>query len=897
MKPLQTLHDKGESIWLDNIRRGMLTSGELKRYIDKYVLTGLTSNPTIFEHAIASGSDYDESIARHRDDKHPDVEGIFFELAIEDLIQAADLFRPIYDKTKGGDGFVSLELSPELADDTKGSIAQAQRLAGRADRPNLLIKVPGTKAGTGAIEELIYQGIPVNVTLLFSAEQYVAAAEAYMRGIERRVEEGKDANVASVASLFISRWDKASVDDLPDDLKNKLGIAVSMQAYREYRKILGSERWKKLADKGARPQRVLWASTGVKDPSLPEGYYVTELAAPDTVATLPEETLFAFAKNGEVDGLLDDDGGDSDEVMKAINKAGVDTDELASKLQEEGKQKFSDSYHKLLARIEKKLAELREASSRESESLGKLTKGIEETIQALDKDNAVARIWERDHTLWQKDPTEVSNRLGWLDSPTQMLEEVPRLKAFVEGLKKDGITHVLWSGMGGSSLFPQVLQHAFADAGGLKMIVLDSSNPVTVNDAIEALPLDKTLFLFASKSGGTLETRCHLDLFWSKNDDPSHYAAITDRGSELGKIGEERGFRQVFFNNPDIGGRYSALSHFGLVAAALLGVDVQELLERAGQMIAACKPDHSTADNPGVRFGAAIGYAALHGCDKLTLILPPEIARFGAWLEQLIAESTGKHGVGILPVANEPLGLPRVYGDDRFFVCIGDVPDIGAVASTDHKAQNNTLGALKNTVHPVIRLPYVDRYSIGAECFRWEFAIAIAGKVLDINPFDQPNVEAAKKAAGKVLEEGVPDLPVTAASEALKVVKPGDYVAIQAYVEADSKHYSDLQKARVALRDQLGVATTLGLGPRYLHSTGQLHKGGRNNGVFIQIVDDLSPDVAIPGRKYGFRQLFEAQAAGDYEALQEHQRRVYRVALEDFLKAVGSAAIEDRRDA
>ncbi len=645
-----------------------------------------------------------------------------------------------------------------------------------------------------------------------------------------------------------------------------------MQAYREYCTVLASERWKKLAAKGAQPQRLLWASTGVKDPSLPADYYVTGLAAPNTVATLPEETLFAFAENGRVGDLLGADGGDADEVMKAINKAGVDTDALARKLQEEGKQKFSDSYHKLLARIEKKLAELRESGSRESEHLGDLAAGVESTIAALDKANAVARIWQRDHTLWQKDPSEIDNRLGWLDSPTQMMEEVPRLEAFVEGLRKDGITHVLWSGMGGSSLFPQVLQHTFADAGGLKMTVLDSSNPVTVSDALNALPLDRTLFLFASKSGGTLETRCHLDLFWSKVNNPAHYAVITDRGSELGKIGEARGFRQVFYNNPDIGGRYSALSHFGLVAAALLGVDVKELLERAGQAIAACKPGVATADNPGVRFGAAIGYAALHGRDKLTLILPPEIAHFGAWLEQLIAESTGKHGVGILPVADEPLGNPGVYGDDRFFVCIGKETDLGTLA---------------NSPHPVIHLPYVDRYSIGAECFRWEFAIAIAGKVLAINPFDQPNVEAAKKAAGEILAAGVPKLPVTAAADALKGVKPGDYLAVQAYVEADSGHYALLQQARMALRDSLHVATTLGLGPRYLHSTGQLHKGGRNNGVFIQIVDDLSPDVAIPGRDYSFRQLFEAQAAGDYRALQDHQRRVYRVGLQDFLQTAG----------
>ena len=886
MHPLQTLHGKGESIWLDNIRRDMLDGGVLERYINEYALTGLTSNPTIFEHAIAGGDDYDSSIARHRDDDNPDLEGIFFELAIEDLTRAADLFRPIYDDADGSDGFVSLELSPELADDTQGSIDQALRLSGRANRPNLLIKVPGTPAGAGAIEELIYRGVPVNVTLLFSPDQYVAAAEAYMRGIERRIEGGKDPVVASVASLFISRWDKASVDELPDDLKNRLGIAISMQTYREYRRLFTSERWKKLEAKGAKPQKLLWASTGVKDPSLPEGYYVTELAAPETVATLPEETLLAFARNGKVDGLLDADGGDADEVIKAINDAGVDTDKLAADLQEDGKRKFSDSYHKLLARIEKKLAELRESHGREDEALADLVEGIEDAIADLDRAEAVKRIWERDHTLWQDNPDEVANRLGWLDSPAQMLEEVPRLNAFVEGLRDDGFTHVLWSGMGGSSLFPQVLQHAFSDADGLDMTVLDSSNPATVNDALQALPADKTLYLFASKSGGTLETRCHLDLFWSRVDNPAQYAVITDRGSELGKIAEERGFRQVFYNNPDIGGRYSALSHFGLVAAALLGVDVQELLERAGQMIAACKPGTPTANNPGVRFGAAIGYAALHGRDKLTLMLPPEIARFGAWLEQLIAESTGKHGVGILPVADEPVGRPGVYHDDRFFVCIGDETDFGEVVSREHGSVED-LGALREVRHPVIRLPYVDRYSIGAECFRWEFAIAIAGKVLGINPFDQPNVEAAKDAAGRILDEGVPELPASTAEEALKVVKPGDYLAIQAYVETDSPHYAALQEARVALRDKMGVATTLGLGPRYLHSTGQLHKGGRNNGVFIQIVDDLEPDVGIPGRAYGFRQVFEAQAAGDYQALQDHQRRVFRVSLRDFLDAAG----------
>ncbi len=872
MNALEKLHDLGESVWLDNIRRGMLGSGQLERYLRELALTGLTSNPTIFEHAIAGGEDYDEGIRRHLDDERPDAAAIFFELALEDLTAAADVFRPVHQASEGRDGFVSLELSPELADDTRASIEQARDLAGRAARPNLLIKVPGTTAGVPAIEQLIYEGIPVNVTLLFSPEQYRAAAEAYLRGIERRLEEGRDPRVPSVASLFVSRWDKASVDRLPDDLKNKLGVAVGMRTYREYRSVYAAERWKKLADRGARPQRLLWASTSAKDPSLPGGYYVTALTAPDTVNTMPEETLFAFLKDGEPGRPLPADGGDADATIAAIEAAGVDVEALAERLQEEGKRKFADSYHKLLARIEKKLAELREASGEERELFGKLEGGIHAEIEALGGERAVERIWRRDHTLWQPDPTEVTNRLGWLDSPHEMLDEVSRLNEFADGVRADGITHVLWSGMGGSSLFPQVLAETFADAGGLEMTVLDSSNPVTVREAAASLPLEKTLFVFASKSGGTLETRCHLDFFWSKISEPSRYAVVTDQGSELGRIGRERGFRRVFFNNPDIGGRYSALSHFGLVAAALLGVDVGEILARAGQVMAASMPDAPPQRHPGVRLGAAIGYAAGHGRDKLTLVMPPAIASFGGWLEQLVAESTGKHGVGILPVADEPVGPPDVYGDDRFFACIGDEADLGDLADRGH---------------PVLRIPFVDRYSIGAECFRWEFAIAVAGKVLRINPFDQPNVEAAKKAAGRVLQEGVPALPETRAAEALKAVGPGDYLAIQAYVATGSPQVAELQRARIALRDRLRVATTLGLGPRYLHSTGQLHKGGRPNGVFLQIVGDTEPDLEVPGRPYSFGRLFQAQAAGDFAALQDHDRRVFRVGLADLLDAAG----------
>ncbi|MDN5882879.1 MAG: transaldolase, partial [Nitrosospira sp.] len=299
MKPLKALHEKiGESIWMDNIRRGMLKTGQLERYIEKFSLTGLTSNPTIFEHAIGGGGDYDEGIRKHLDDAKPDAEKIFFEMAIEDLQDAADLFSPTFDKSKGRDGFVSLELAPGLADDAEGSIKQARELASRAQRPNLLIKVPGTEAGATVIETLIYEGIPVNVTLLFSPDQYKRAADAYLKGIERRIAEGRNPKVPSVASLFISRWDKASADKLPDELDNKLGVAIGMQTYRACCELYDSPRWKKLADQGALRQRLLWASTGTKDPSLPDDYYIYNLTAPDTINTVPEATLFAVVDNG-----------------------------------------------------------------------------------------------------------------------------------------------------------------------------------------------------------------------------------------------------------------------------------------------------------------------------------------------------------------------------------------------------------------------------------------------------------------------------------------------------------------------------------------------------------------------------------------------------------------------
>ncbi len=869
MNPLKQLHDVGQSIWLDNIRRELLDSGTLARYIADLSVTGLTSNPTIFEHAIAGSNDYDEAI-RSRLDKNLSTEALFFEVALEDITAAADLFRPVYDATNGQDGFVSLEVSPTLADDAEGTIAQAKELHAAAARPNVLIKVPGTNAGATAIEELIAGGVPINVTLLFSREHYVAAAEAYVRGLERRAKDNQPLDVPSVASLFISRWDVASSPKLPDNLKDSLGIAIGKRSYKAYRDLLASDRWRKLAEAGASPQRLLWASTGTKDPALPDTYYVTGLAAPDTVNTMPEATLLAFGKHGEISGTLPDDGGDAETTIAAIEDAGVNVGELAAELQVKGRDSFIDSFTKLLTSIDTKVGALREASAREKETIGALGDVVDAAAADLAGKKANERIWSLDYTLWGDEPTEIANRIGWLVSPQEMEEQAGDLEAFVKQARDDGFTHAMWSGMGGSSLFPQVLQEAFGiGENGLDLRVLDTSDPGTVDRFARELPLDKTLFLFASKSGGTLETRSHLDFFWERVGKPEQFVAVTDPGTALDTLGTERGFRRVFRANPNIGGRYSALTHFGMVPAAVLGLDIRALLRRAGYMVGAVAASVPAADNPALRFGALLGALSKNGHDKCTLIMPDEISSFSAWLEQLIAESTGKHGVGILPVAGEDLGAPDVYGNDRVFVSLGKTPQAAA--------------ALAAAGQPLVELNYVDRFSIGSEVVRWEYAIAMAGIVLGINPFDQPNVEAAKAAAAKVLAEGMPDIPVEPVESILSQVKPGDYIAIQAYIDTESPDIPGLQKARMKLRDRFKVATTLGIGPRYLHSTGQLHKGGARTGVFLQIAGDDPVDVAIPGKPFSFSQLKHAQAAGDYQALKDEGLRVARVSLDEVL--------------
>ncbi len=859
MNPLFDLRGLGQSAWLDYIRRSLLAGGGLKRLIDDYAVTGVTSNPTIFNKSISGSTDYDEALRSLVVSGERDAKTIFLRLAMEDIAAAADILRPVYEATDGRDGFVSLEVSPDLATDADGTVREAISLFRKLKRPNVMIKVPGTAEGMRAIEELTMEGVNVNVTLLFDVGAYQGAAQAYIRGLERRLEAGQPiGRVSSVASFFVSRVDTAVDQMLPEgsSLRGQLAIANAKMAYRLFKQIFSGPRWERLAAAGGRVQRLLWASTGTKNPSYSDVVYVEELIGPDTVNTMPESTLYAFADHGRAQPALETAVEESEAAIALVREMGVDLPAVMDRLLKDGLASFQADFDKLLSTIEEKCRSLVAEEGRPALMLGLLAQPLEERLAHMAEADLAQRLWSLDYTVWKPDPTEISDRLGWLTLPDKMHERVHELERFAESC--DEFERVVLLGMGGSSLAPEVLAMTF---GGRPLVVLDTTHPEGVLSVEAQGDLARTLFIVASKSGGTVETLSHFAYFFDKVRDSGQFVAITDLGTPLEALARKQGFRRVFLNPPDIGGRYSALSYFGLVPAALIGADLHALLDSAEEMACACAPCVPAADNPGLWLGALIGEAAKAGRDKLTFVLPDEVGSLGAWLEQLIAESTGKEGTGCVPVEGEPLSPPDVYGDDRLFVSLG----------------------VETELEPSLVIPFEGTAQLGAEFFRWEFATAVAGHVLGINPFDQPNVQEAKDATARLLAaEAPPRGPYDDLASLLGQVRPRDYLAIQAYLPRTPDNVSRLQAARVRLRDRLRVATTVGFGPRFLHSTGQLHKGGPATGVFIQVVDEPGVDVPIPGAPYTFRRLLDAQSAGDLAALRSRGRRVARVRLSDL---------------
>jgi transaldolase/glucose-6-phosphate isomerase len=923
---LRELAKVGQSIWLDNIRRSMFASGELQRLIDTG-LRGMTSNPTIFEKAIGSGTDYDEQLATLVDES--DAVKVFEGLAIRDIRSACDIFRPLWDETNGLDGYVSLEVAPNLAHDTQATTAAAAHLWRAVDRPNVMIKIPGTKEGMPAIAASTEAGININVTLLFSTEAYEAAANAYLEGLERRVARGEPIDrIASVASVFVSRIDTA-IDKLLQAkiergenvayLLGKAAVASTKITYQRYLAIFQSERFAKLRERGARVQRPLWGSTSTKNPSYPDLMYVEPLIGRDTVNTVPPNTLEAILDHGHVraDSILEDVDR-SRKIVEELGRIQISLFDVTERLVADGVKSFADSYEAMLEAIRTKQQALKSAAPpRISLALGGAQRDVDATIARLGAEHFLTRLCQHDATLWSSDPAHVAiikNSLGWLTIAETTEGAAGEIAEFAESVAKR-FDHVVVLGMGGSSLAPDILRATFPRRPGFPQLhVLDSTDPQQVKALDDRLDIAKTLFIVASKSGTTTEPDAFFRYFFQRTQQvvggsnaADHFVAITDPGTKLETEAREARFLRVFTNAPDIGGRYSALSYFGMVPASLAGIDILRLLDRAIGAMHANAASVPAQDAPAVRFGAAIGTLAKQGRDKLTIVTHPAVRAFGAWAEQLIAESTGKSGVGIVPIEGEPLAEPGVYGDDRVFAYVGC-----GLPGDDPQAAK--LDALEAAGHPVIRLRMTDTLDIGEQFLTWEIATAVAGAVLGIDAFDQPNVQESKDNTKRLLAEfaakgsfsepqprvtsgDVRVIPLSGSRDAAlgndlqsalaaiaHQVKPHDYVAFNAYVPMDDDDERALLGLRTTVRDALKVATTVGFGPRFLHSTGQLHKGGPDEGVFFQITYEPPFDLPIPGMP-GFRTLERAQALGDFESLDKRGRRGVRIHFTGDIRA------------
>jgi transaldolase/glucose-6-phosphate isomerase len=927
--PLIELHDAGQSAWLDFIERRILDNGAFAAMIADDGLSGVTSNPAIFEKAISSSDDYDAAVRAFLDRGDAEVETVFEHLAIADIRAAADQLQTVYARTDGRDGFVSLEVSPYLANDTEATIAEARRLWAAVDRPNLMIKAPGTPAGVPAIRTLIGAGINVNVTLLFSIDAYLAVAEAHMAGLEDRKAAGGDiSRIAGVASFFVSRIDSA-IDALIEArldpaggaetaqlkaVRGQVAIANAKIAYQRYQAMIASPRWAALAASGAAPQRLLWASTGTKNPAYSDVLYIESLIGPETVNTMPPKTMDAFRDHGRVRRTLTENTYEAARVLDQAKHFGLNLDTVTDHLVVDGVRQFADAADKLYAAVaQKRLAVLGERVNAHHIALSDdLIAPVADLTERARVEGWSRRLWAGDASLWTG--ADEAQWLGWLPAARGERIDIPALEAFAAEVAGAGFIHAVLLGMGGSSLGPEVLAETFGSRPGHpQLLVLDSTDPDQIGRIEAQIDPARTLFIVASKSGSTLEPDVLHRYFFALTAKAvgeakagAHFVAITDPRSKLQQTARDQGFRRVFLGDPQIGGRYSVLSNFGMVPAAVIGVDVAGFMASALTMTRSCGPSAPPAANPGVELGLVLGAAAKAGRDKLTILASHGLTDVGAWLEQLVAESTGKHGLGIIPLAGEPVGAPEVYGADRLFAYL-------RIDGRDDPALDAAVRALEEAGQPVVRIVLPTREALGQEFVRWEVATAVAGAVIGINPFDQPDVEASKIKT-RVLTDAFeasgatpPETPVLAADGLTLFADPanaaaldaaagsaaigawlgahfarasqGDYIGLLAYLDRDPAHVRTLDALRAKLRDHTGCATVVGFGPRFLHSTGQAYKGGPNSGVFLQITAHPVSDRPIPGRKASFGVVEAAQARGDLAVLAERGRRLLRVDL------------------
>lgn len=901
--PTYDLFEAGQSPWLDFISRSILDSGALKELIEEKGVKGVTSNPSIFEKAIGDPkAGYERDIQRMIAKGSTTFE-IYDALTVADIRRACDLFLPVFEETKGGHGFVSLEVSPVLSYKTEETLLEARRLFKAVNRPNIMIKIPATPEGIPAIQAAISEGININITLMFTRKHYRDVAWAYLNGLRNFKRNGGDVRkVFSVASVFVSRIDsfvdkklealgKTNPEAL--ELRGKAAVANSKRIYRDFQEIFDSREFLSLKSSGANVQKVLWGSTSSKNPAYPDLIYVEPLVGKDTVNTMPQNTLESVLDHGQIQPDTIEKGlTEANQAVEKLQKLGLDLEKIGTQLQIDGVKLFADAFDSLMKTIEVKKMESMKVSKKLFGSLDfsvspEVTDAFKKKAAELQKKDFLNRFFKKDPSIWKDDAAHVAvinNRLGWVRAHEWMLGKLHEIEQFVNEVRAAKVTDIVLLGMGGSSLAPEVMS-LLCPAKGKRpaFYMLDTTDPAAILAADKKISLKSSLFIVASKSGGTVETVSQYRYFYDRVEKAlgkdadleevgSRFIAITDEGSGLQQTAQEKKFRKIFVNPTDIGGRFSAVSFFGLVPAALIGIDIRSLLKSADALYQAAVSEKDLTKNPAFAPGILLGVLAQKGIDKLSLLGADKWLPFGAWLEQLIAESTGKEGRGVIPVDTEPAAPASVYGKDRAFLFLG------AKVAPDFKAAGL----------PSISLEWPSPFSLGAEFLRWEIATSVAGAVLGINPFDEPNVKESKDATGRILSQfkatgklqvSAKDPNAAGLPAFFSKLKKNGYVVLLSYTQRTAVIQKSFDRTRVELRKKLGCPVLLGFGPRYLHSIGQLYKGGPRTGLFVEFFAKDSKDLKVPGEFYSFAQLKTAQGLGDKEAIESKGLQVLCVQL------------------